>query len=460
MYIHNLTKNLIKITLITKAEYFVWHEQQSELICNWLSVNQFQARAEAYCLLPNSDGNLAQVILIQANEQDFWGVGHLAKVLPPNHYELDLKNANTDFLFQAAIAWGLGSYQFTRYKENTKQPALLYLPETVNRAQIEQQVKAIYFVRDLINTPTEELGPAELSLATANLAREYGAQFNEIVDEDLLLNNYPLIYAVGKASPNKPRLLDIRWGNSQHTKLTLVGKGVCFDSGGLNIKPSSGMLLMKKDMGGAAIALGLARMIMAAQLPIRLRVLIPAVENSVSGNAYRPGDVIRSRQGLTVEITDTDAEGRLVLADALTEAASENPDLLIDFSTLTGAARVAVGSEISAYFTNDNDLANALEMAAHNEQDPVCRLPLHKPYRKLLDSAIADINNSPKSSYGSAIAAALFLQEFVPDSMRWIHFDMNAWNLSYRSGRPEGGEAMAVRAVFQMMVKNYQSFIS
>jgi leucyl aminopeptidase len=317
-------------------------------------------------------------------------------------------------------------------------------------------VESIYYVRDLINTPTDDMGPTELADFTVALGKQYAATVDQIIGDDLLKKGFATIHTVGRASDDAPRLLDLRWGNAAHPKVTLVGKGVCFDTGGLDIKPSSGMLLMKKDMGGAAHVLGLARMIMEAKLPIRLRVLIPAVENSISGNAYRPGDIIKSRKGLTIEIGNTDAEGRVVLADALTEAVSEKPDMLIDIATLTGAARIALGTDIAVLFTNSDEVAAAVSQHAEQQSDPIWRLPLFASYREALNSSIADINNSSSDSYAGAITAGLFLKEFVPDDIPWMHFDMMAWNLKTRPGRPQGGEAMALRALFSYLSAKYQ----
>jgi leucyl aminopeptidase len=299
------------------------------------------------------------------------------------------------------------------------------------------------------------MGPAELAAAGRRLAREFKAKCRVIVGDDLLRQNCPAIHAVGRASAGAPRLIDITWGSNRHPKLTLVGKGVCFDTGGLDLKPAAGMKLMKKDMGGGAHALGLARMVMMAKLPVRLRVLVPAVENSVAGNAYRPFDVIDTRKGLTVEIGNTDAEGRLVLADALAMACEENPELLLDFATLTGAARVAVGTDIAAMFCNDDKLAENFSRCSEAEQDPIWRMPLWQPYRCQLDGKVADLNNVADGPFGGSIIAALFLEEFVSDDVPWAHFDIMAWNPGQRPGRPEGGEAMAMRAAFAVIQSRF-----
>jgi leucyl aminopeptidase len=311
-------------------------------------------------------------------------------------------------------------------------------------------MEAIYLVRDLINTPAGDMGPAELAQAATKLAERHKARISVITGAALLKKNYPAIHAVGRASSRAPRLIDLRWG-AKGPRVTLVGKGVCFDSGGLDLKAAAGMRLMKKDMGGAAHALGLASMIMAARLPLRLRVLIPAVENSVSGDAFRPGDVLPTRKGLSVEIGNTDAEGRLVLCDALAEADSEDPELIVDFATLTGAARIALGAELPAMFCNDDGVAEALLAQGLAAQDPVWRLPLHAPYRRLLDSQVADINNISSGALGGAIMAALFMSEFVRPKTPWVHLDIMAWNPSSRPGRPEGGEAMGLRATYALI---------
>ena len=316
-------------------------------------------------------------------------------------------------------------------------------------------LEAITLVRDLINTPAEDMMPEQLAAAVLALGQTFNADVTQIIGDDLLRQNYPVIHIVGRASTHAPRLIDLRWGDPTHPKLTLIGKGVCFDSGGLDLKPANGMRLMKKDMGGAAHAIGLAQLIMSTGLPVRLRLLVAAVENAVSGNAFRPGDVVRSRQGISIEIDNTDAEGRLILCDALADAATDQPDLMVDFATLTGAARVAVGTEVPAFFTTSDALAQALMDAAVQQHDPIWRLPLHRPYRQMLDSKIADIANSASSPFGGAITAALFLQEFVPDSLHWVHFDLMAWNNRNRPGRPEGGEAMGLRAVFECLQQRY-----
>ena len=341
----------------------------------------------------------------------------------------------------------MDQYKFSAYKENGAPTAILVGTQEAEAQSLRATCTATRLVRDLINTPANDMGPSELEATARDLAQTHGANIEVIQGDALLEANYPMIHAVGRASDDAPRLIDLTWGETNHPKVTLVGKGVCFDSGGLDLKSAAGMLKMKKDMGGAAHVLGVASIVMALHWPVRLRVLIPAVENSVSGNAMRPLDILRSRQGLTVEVGNTDAEGRLVLADALWEAASEDPALLIDFATLTGAARVALGTELPAMFSNQTSLITGVLEAGEATHDPLWNLPLHQPYRSLLDSKTADLSNISSGSYGGAITAALFLQEFIKPETPWIHIDVMAWNVRPLPGRPEGGEAMGMRAI-------------
>ena len=446
----------LPLILITESAFSAWLATQDAPLRSWLTSSGFQAKRGAFSLIPNAHGQLQSVLIIINQSKDLWALGALPSLLPEGDYALQIADAHDAELTNITLGWALGAYQFTRYKPATRSMARLVLHPAADTQRITQMLSAVQWARDLINTPAQDLMPQHLAQLAQQLALECGASFRQSVGEQLLAENYPLIYAVGRASAHAPRLLDIRWGAAQHPLLTLVGKGVCFDSGGLDLKPASAMRLMKKDMGGAAIALGLGRLIMQAGLPLRLRILVAAVENAVSGNALRPGDVLGSRHGLSVEIHNTDAEGRLILADALTAAAEEQPDLLIDFATLTGAARVALGSEIPALFCNAEDVADSLLAASERVQDPLWRLPLHQPYREMLDSKIADIANASDSSYGGAITGALFLKEFVPDTTRWAHIDVMAWNMKARPGRPEGGEAMSLRAVFAYLEERYQ----
>lgn len=452
-FVHESPRS-IPIVACLPEKWSVWVTQQPKFTQHWLQNINFIPNPGNYSLVPSGAGELKQVLLIINDETDFWTFGLLPGVLPEGHYHIE--GIDEAKLRQVALAWGLGAYEFTRYKPSIRPLAQLRIPDK-NLRLLAIKLEAIYRVRNLINMPADEMTPAQLAESVFEIGKNYQAVVTQIVGDDLRTTHYPAIYTVGKASGHKPRLVDLKWGNSQHPKITLVGKGVCFDSGGYNLKSSSNMLMMKKDMGGAANAAGLAEMIMAYQLPVRLRVLIPAVENMISGNAYKPGDIIQTRQGLTVEIGNTDAEGRLILADALSEADSESPELLIDFATLTGAARSAVGTEISAFFTDHEQLAQDIIRHSQREYDPVWRLPLYKPYQKLLDSKFANLNNCGSSPFAGAITAALFLQNFIREKTPWLHFDFNAYNTTTRPGRPEGGEAMAILTVFSYLIERYQS---
>jgi len=449
-------KSTIDLIPVASARLSGWLKKRPAGDRAWIEANGFEAKTGSVIVMPHADGAPKEALVgVQSAEKgDIWSWGAAADRLPKGHYALP-EDMGARAAHDAALGWALGAYQFNRYKRKPVEPSKLVLPPSVDRAEVEALVSAIYLTRDLINTPAEDMGPGELADAARVLARRHKAKCRVTLGDDLLKDNYPMIHAVGRASSRAPRLIDLTWGRAKDPKVTLIGKGVCFDSGGLDIKPSNGMLLMKKDMGGAANVLGLAAMIMASNVRVRLRVLIPAVENSISGNAFRPMDILSSRKGLSVEIGNTDAEGRLVLADALCAAAEDKPELILDFATLTGAARVAVGTEIAAYFANDPALSTALSECADDIDDPVWPLPLHKSYRRLLDSKAADINNVGGGGYAGAITAALFLQEFVPDKIAWAHFDIMAWNTSNRPGHPEGGEAMGIRAAFEMIRRRF-----
>ena len=449
------TPDAVPIWPVRKTDLAAWRQRQPAAIAIWVERCKFEAAAGKHLLLPGSGGELAGVLLGMPEEPDLWAYAGLPEALPDGLYHIaaDLPAAAAT---RAAIGWALGTYSFTRYRKPGRAAfASLCWPEAADRAQVERTVAATRLVRDLVNTPAGDLGPGELAQAAWDLAARHQAACTVIVGKDLLTQNYPMIHAVGRAATAEPRLIDLVWGAPAAPKVTLVGKGVCFDSGGLDIKPASGMALMKKDMGGAATVLGLASMIMQAALPVRLRVLIPAVENAIAGNAYRPGDVLASRKGLTVEIGNTDAEGRLVLADALAEADAESPDLLVDCATLTGAARVAVGPDLPALFTDDETFAADLARHGKAEADPHWRLPLHQPYRTMLDSKLADINNAGEGGLAGAITAGLFLKEFVGKAKTWAHLDLFAWNQKARPGRPAGGEAMMLRALYALIAERY-----
>ena len=422
---------------------------QRSSVAAWVDSLRFTAKPGTHCLLPGADGALARVLVGVDPAEGPYAYAGLPAALPLGRYRLEPADGPDDAREQAnhaALGWALGSYAFGRYRK-AREFASLAWPKGADRGTVGRTAQAIRLVRDLINTPAGDMGPAELAAVARKLAKTHGARLSVIVGDALLKHNYPAVHAVGRASEKAPRLIDLRWGK-KGPKVTLVGKGVCFDSGGLDLKTAAGMKLMKKDMGGAAHVLGLASMVMAAGLPLRLRVLVPAVENSVSGNAFRPLDVLKTRKGLTVEVGNTDAEGRLILCDALAEASREKPDLLIDFATLTGAARVALGTGLPALFCNDDALAQTLLDEGLARHDQIWRLPLHQPYRKGLDSQVADLNNISDGPFGGAITAALFLQAFVAAGIPWAHFDLMAWNLSASPGRPQGGEAMGLRTVY------------
>lgn len=448
-YVSEVSSSAIPIIVITVDEYAAWLAKQSLMVKTWLEATDFKVEAGQRRLIPTVEGGISEVVMMVASKNHFWDAGALPLQLPEGVYRFDIDES---LRTQYAIGWGLGAYQFDRYKKTKRLPARLYA-DAKDLSHVANTVESIYQIRDWINTPTDDMGPSEFAMVAKAVADEFQAEFSQIVGDDLLKQNYASIYTVGRASDDAPRLVDMRWGNPRHPKVTLVGKGVCFDSGGLDIKPSSYMLLMKKDMAGGAHVFGLARMIMQAKLPVRLRVLVPVVENVISGNAYRPGDVIRSRSGLTIEVGNTDCEGRVILADALTEAVSESPQLLIDITTLTGAARVALGTELPAVFSNNDALVQALMKCGEAISDPMWRLPLHPAYREYINSAVADINNNSAEPYAGAITAALFLNEFVPQHIPWLHFDMMAWNIRAKAGRPVGGEAMAIRALFEYISK-------
>jgi leucyl aminopeptidase len=436
--------------VVRAGDYAAWSAEQPARVRDWIAATGHRGDAGTLAWIP-TDGSAAALAIV--GNDPLYAIGDLPHRLPPGTYRaVTLLTSSAEL---TVLGWGLGAYRYTRYKAAERAPARLVVPGSCNASLLRDQLDAIALVRDLINAPASDMLPQQLSDAAAALANEFGAQCSVIVGDDLLTNNFPTIHAVGRASGNAPRLIDLSWGNANDPRVTLIGKGVCFDSGGLDIKPSNNMRLMKKDMGGAAHVLGIARLVMAQKLPVRLRVLVPAVENAISGDAYRPGDIIRTRKGTTVEIDNTDAEGRLVLCDALALACESAPGTIIDFATLTGAARSALGTDLPALFCNDDALADGLLNAGRNVADPMWRMPLHQPYRKMLDSKVADLVNSPSSPYAGAITAALFLETFVAQGVPWAHFDLMAWNTSTTPGRPEGGEAMALRAVYAHLANRF-----
>jgi leucyl aminopeptidase len=449
-------KPAIPITFVTKSTWDAICAGLPAEARTFAQAHGFSAKPGAFLALPAADGRISHILFGLENAgksfHDPFRAGSLPGLLPPGVYRF--ANAPHD-AHLATLAFALGSYRFSRYRKAETSDVKLVPPDGIDVAEIVRMAEAALMARDLINTPSNDMGPAELAQAAQDLAQRFGASFDCIVGDDLVQKNFPLIHAVGMASTRAPRLIDFSWGDPSHPKVTLVGKGVCFDTGGLDLKPSSGMLIMKKDMGGAANVLALALMVMDAKLKVRLRVLIPAVENAVAGNAFRPLDVFPSRKGPTVEIGNTDAEGRLVLADALALADEEKPDLLIDLGTLTGAARAALGPDLPPFYTNDETMAADLARCAKQENDPLWRLPLWPPYDSWLDSKVAAINNAPPGAFAGSIVCALFLQRFVEHAKSWLHVDIYGWTPSAKPARPEGGECQAARAIYRLLDERY-----
>jgi leucyl aminopeptidase len=441
------------VAVIPAASYAAWQADQPDALRGWLDGIGFEAKPGGTTLLPGPDGALAGALLILSEPAEPWDFAALRGRLPAGDWRLQWRGPAPE-IEQAALGWALASYRFDRYRKQAAKPVRLVVEGDAPR-RAETTAEAVYLARDLINTPASDLGPAELAAAAEAVATRFNAEFRTIEGDRLLAENYPAIHAVGRASPRAPRLIELVWGAADAPKLTLVGKGVCFDTGGLDLKNSQGMLLMKKDMGGAAVTLGLAQAVMAEDLPVRLRLLIGAVENSVDGSAFRPGDVLSTRRGLTVEIGNTDAEGRLVLADLLAEGDREQPELMIDCATLTGAARVALGPDLPALFTPDDRLADDLIAAGRAAFEPLWRLPLHQPYREMLDSTVADINNAGSGGFAGAITGALFVKEFVTETKAFAHLDVFAWNPKDQPGRPKGGEATALRALLALIRRRF-----
>lgn len=429
-------------------------KDRSKFVKAWVESSGFAAKAGQHLLVPEKDGGLWAVLVGVAKGEVVWHCARLPTALPRGRYAFadctSAEEAN-----ELCLGWGLGTYHFDRYKKGKRIEAALVWPAAADKVRVSALIEAAKLGRDLINTPAEDMGPDALAAAARAVATEAGASFKEIVGDALLKQNYPSIHAVGRASSRAPRLIDFTWGDPKAPKVTLVGKGVCFDTGGLDIKPADAMKLMKKDMGGAACVLAIAKAVMRLELPIRLRVLIPAVENSISSNAFRPLDVLATRKGLTVEVGNTDAEGRLVLSDALTEADSEKPALILDMATLTGAARIALGTDLPALFSSSDEVAEQLLAASARVGDPFWRLPLHKPYRRMIDSKVADLCNVSNGSYAGAITAALFLQEFVSPKTPWVHIDTMAFNLEALPGRPYGGEVLGMRAILDYLERRF-----
>jgi leucyl aminopeptidase len=439
----------VPIHAIRTSEWRQWLESRPEALKRLAKAHDFQAQSGRILLAPATDGSIERVLFGVADKANAMAMGALAQHLPAGDYHI----AAAPREFSAtlvAIAWGLGGYTFERYKKRKRAAPRLAPPEGADMAEAARIVAASWLARDLVNTPTNDMGPEALHAAAEAVARENGADFEAIVGDALLAQNYPLIHAVGRAAAQAPRLLHLSWGEAGAPRLAIVGKGVTFDTGGLDIKPAAGMRLMKKDMGGAAHALALAQAVMQTGLKLKLDLFLPVVENAIAGDAFRPGDVIAARTGTTVEIDNTDAEGRLILADALARACEDKPDLLLDFATLTGAARTALGPDLPPFFTDDEALAAELTEAAVETADPIWRMPLWDAYEGDMDSAIADLKNTGDGAFAGAIYAALFLRRFVT-APSWAHFDVFAWAPREKAARPSGGEAQALRAALKVI---------
>lgn len=444
----------LPLFVVARADYATWLDSAPPAIAGWLAGTDFSPRVGAVSMLPGDAGPVAAVVVV-GSRKSAWDYAGLPRALPMGTYEVepDLEPDEADAL---CLGWALGAYRYERYKAKKSDARRLVWPRGARKKEVIALAEGIYLARDLVNAPASDLGPAELAHEAARLAEHHGAKIRVTTGDDLLTKNYPMIHAVGRASASTraPRLIEISAGSPSDPKVALVGKGVCFDTGGLDIKPAQYMKLMKKDMGGAALVLGVLHAVLTLRLPIRVELLVPAVENSVSGDAMRPLDVVTTRKGITVEIGDTDAEGRLVLSDALARASEHKPELVIDAATLTGAARVALGTSLPAVFASSTETWQALERAGEEVDDPVWRLPLFAPYKKKLESQVADLSNIG-DSYAGAITAALFLREFVGSGLDWLHMDTMAYNLEARPGRPSGGEAMGLLALVRFLERRF-----
>ncbi len=448
----NASDSAVAIYSLDASGLEVWLAQADAVQVRWVRASDFKAERGRWLAVPDGDGGLACVLSGRETEDRLWALAHLPAVLPAGDYRFEPDWPAEDIEL-ARIGFGLGAYRFDRYKKQPEKTVRLLVPEA-EAGELQVVVESSHYVRDLVNTPALDLGPAELAAAAESLASEHGADY-EVISGKRLEQEFPAIHRVGQASSRPPCLIRLQWGDAEAPSLALVGKGVVFDSGGLNIKPGAGMVLMKKDMGGAAHVLGLARIIMALGLKVNLRVYIPAVENAISGSAYRPSDIIMTRKGLSVEIGNTDAEGRVVLSDALTLACEEGAERIIDMATLTGAARVALGEDLPPIYARDGGQARAIQDLSFQVEDPLWHMPLYKPYNSYIKPPIADLSNSGTSSFAGSLTAALFLDHFVAADIDWYHLDIYAWNLSDRPGRPAGGEAQGLRALWVWLKREY-----
>jgi len=456
----DVNEKIIPINIFDEKDLEGWLKKQPEEVRCYVSSSRFSAKKGEVLLTHSKTGQIKEVLFgVESVGEDevFWLCGSLPKLLPENYY-YTIENSGCLDIAEIAYVWSLGCYSFMEHKiQSYKADELLpcLVIDTVILDKVRPFLHTTYWVRNMINCSPNKLTPKALSYEANKLRLAYGASLDTIVGEDLVACNYPSVYAVGKASENAPRIIDLNWGDSNNPRITLVGKGVTFDSGGLNIKTPSGMKDMRKDMGGAAHVLGLASIIMEMQLPLQVRVLIGAVENAVSGNSFRPSDSIETRKGISIEIGDTDAEGRVLLCDLLHEASEGKPDLIIDFATLTGSARVALGPDLPAIFSNNDQLARELQDISLECHDPMWHMPLWKPYKKDMESSMADVCTISKSPYGDAINASLFLDMFIPKNIPWLHIDFMGWNVSPRPGRPEGGEVLGLRAIMRLIGEEF-----
>ena len=438
----------LPLHVVTRGDFSAWRDAQPAPVQAWLTAQRFDGSAGSALSWANADGSLAGAVIGIGDALDPYSYAHAPNALPGGDWRL-ASALDADARHALQLGWGLGCYRFDRYKANKRAPARLVADRF--DAETFDLLAACVQVRDLVNTPTEHMGPDELEAAAREAASAHDASITVIAGDELLAQNYPAIHAVGRASHRAPRLIELSWGDASHPHIAICGKGVCFDTGGLDIKGAVGMRNMKKDMGGAAHALALAGLIMARKLPLRITLLIAAVENSIGPNAFRPGEVIATRKGVSIEIDNTDAEGRLVLCDALARACELKPELVLDFATLTGAARIALGPDLPALYANDDTLANDWLSAGNNTRDPLWRMPLWRPYLRYLTSGIADLANGSSSSMAGSVTAALFLERFVREGQAWGHVDVYSWNDADRPGKPAGGEAQSLRATYAML---------
>jgi len=452
-FIRKKNKNTLPIWVVKNSNLKIWLKDKPEHFSNWLSSNNFKNKVGNSILIPDLQANIAGLLVVVPKKISIWSLAEIPNRIQDKEFYID-SEINMEEEKKLVVGWGLGTYLFSVYKKNNKNYSSLFVSKKVDWVQAKREIEAVFFSRNLINLPANDLGPDEFETTVRDLCEKYKAGLT-VISGNKLLKSFPAIYTVGNASSRRPRLINFRWGKNTAPKLVLIGKSVCFDSGGLDIKSSIGMRKMKKDMGGGAIVLGLAKMIMDSGMNIDLRVLLPTVENVIGENAYKPGDIIKTKSGITVEVGNTDAEGRLILADAITEGNKTEPDLMISVATLTGAARVALGTELPALFSSNDELVQDLKTICKHEEDYFWQLPLWKNYENLISSSIADLNNSGSSPFGGAITAALFLQKFVKNKENFIHIDAYAWNDKSAPGRPVGGEASLLRALYYFLHRRY-----